>query len=73
MKREANSPSHQRLSNPSELTNDRKYVKVDLEKLITLVYVSPMAPSYFKNVTESVVSKYGLNKEVIKPDLYTLK
>jgi hypothetical protein len=69
----ANSPSHQRLSNPSELTDDGKYVKVDLDKLINLVYVSPMALSYFKNVTESIVLKYELDKKVNKSDLYTLK
>ena len=73
IERKANSPSHQRLSDPSELTNDGKYVKVDLGKLINLVYVSPMLLSYFKNVTESIVLKYELDKKVIKPDLYTLK
>lgn len=73
IERKANSPSHQRLSNPAELTDDGKYVKVDLGKLINLVYVSPMALSYFKNVTESIVLKYELDKKVIKSDLYTLK
>lgn len=73
IERKANSPSHQHLSNSSELTDDGKYVKVDLGKLINLVYVSPMALSYFKNVTESIVLKYELDKKVIKSDLYTLK
>jgi hypothetical protein len=61
------------IQNPTELTDNGKYVKVDLEKLINRVYVSPNAPSYFKEVVESIISKYGLSKEIIKSDLYTLK
>jgi hypothetical protein len=65
--------SRQRFVDPTELTNNGKYVKVDLEKLINKVYLSPAAPSYFKEAVESIILKYGLRKEIIKSDLYTLK
>jgi hypothetical protein len=73
IEREKKSPSIPRVVDPVELTDNGKYVKVDLEKLINKVYVSPNAPSYFKEVVESIISKYGLSKETVKSDLYTLK
>jgi hypothetical protein len=73
MEREKRPISRQRFVDPTELTNNEKYVKVDLEKLINKVYLSPAAPSYLKEVVESIISKYGLGKEIIKSDLYTLK
>jgi hypothetical protein len=65
--------SRQRFVDPTQLTNHGKYVKVDLEKLINKVYLSSGAPSYFKEAVESIILKYGLRKEVVKSDLYTLK
>ena len=37
---------------------------VDLDELIEFVYVSPMAESWFKDVVEDVLRKYGLEKKV---------
>jgi hypothetical protein len=73
VEREKKPISPQRFVDPTELTTHGKYVKVDLSKLINKVYLSPAAPSYFKQVVESIISKYELNKEIIKSDLYTLK
>jgi hypothetical protein len=71
IEREKRPISRQRFVDPTELTNNGKYVKVDLEKLIDKVYLSPGAPSYFKEAAESI--QYGLRKEILKSDLYTLK
>ena len=73
VEREKKPISPQCFVDPTELTTHGKYVKVDLNKLINKVYLSPAAPSYFKQVVESIISKYELNKEIIKSDLYTLK
>jgi hypothetical protein len=73
MKKEKRPISPKRFIDPTELTNNGKYVKVDLENLINKIYLSPAAPSYFKEAVESIILKYGLGKEIIKSDLYTLK
>ncbi|HEY6886015.1 MAG TPA: hypothetical protein VI278_18440 [Nitrososphaeraceae archaeon] len=65
--------SRQHSVDQTELTTNGKYVKVDLEKLINRVYLSPAAPSYFRQILESIIAKYGLDKEIIKSDLYTLR
>lgn len=46
-------------------------MSTDLDILIENIYVSPSAEKWFKEVLESLVSKYGLSKKVIKSDLYT--
>lgn len=35
---------------------------VDLEKLISAVYISPYAPKWFEDVVRNVMQKYELNK-----------
>jgi hypothetical protein len=73
MERETKPISRQRSIDPNELTSNGKYVKVIVEKIIDKVYISPAAPDYFKEVVQSITSKYGLEKEIIKSNLYTLK
>ena len=70
--RERVNPSKPRIVNPKELTDKGKYVSTDLDILIENIYVSPYAEKWFKEVVESLVSKYGLSKNVIKSDLYAV-
>ncbi len=46
-------------------------MSTELDILIENIYVSPSAEKWFKEVVESLVSRYGLSKNVIKSDLYT--
>ena len=68
-----NSESRRRIFNPKHLTDKGKYVSTDLDVLIESIYVAPYAESWFKDVVESLLSKYQVNKKVIKSDLYTLR
>ena len=43
---------------------DGIYVKVNLEKLIRRVYIAPGTPAWLLQLVESVITKYGLKKEV---------
>ena len=61
-----------RFVNPRELTDKGKYVSVDLQILIEKVYIAPYAEAWFKEVLESLLSKYELNATVTKSDLYTI-
>jgi hypothetical protein len=45
------------------------YVPVDLDCLIEKIYVSPVAEEWFKDLVESVMHKYALNKKVAKSSL----
>jgi hypothetical protein len=45
------------------------YIPVSLETLIHKFYVSPTSPDWFKNLIESVVKKYGLEKDVRRSSL----
>ncbi len=42
------------------------YVLVDLDKLIERVYVAPTAPRWIVEMIESLISKYGLQKQVMQ-------
>ncbi len=44
-------------------------VKVNLEKLIGNIYVSPTSPKWFLNLVKSVTKKYGLNKAIFQSSL----
>ncbi|MBI5697325.1 MAG: hypothetical protein HZC29_02260 [Thaumarchaeota archaeon] len=39
-------------------------IKVDLDKLIGQIYVSPRAPDWFKELVKSISDKYALNKPI---------
>ncbi len=43
---------------------DGTYVKVNLEKLIRQVYVAPGTPAWLLQLVESVITEYGLKREV---------
>lgn len=45
------------------------YIPVKLDELITRVFVSPTAPSWIHKLLESVLKKFGLEKEVCQSDL----
>ncbi|MCL9637712.1 hypothetical protein L2095_23490 [Bacillus zanthoxyli] len=44
-------------------------VKIDLEMLIDEVYVAPTAPIWFKQLVQSVIHKYDLNRDVKQSNL----
>jgi hypothetical protein len=46
------------------------YASADLQTLIENVYIAPYAESWFKELVESLLSKYQLNVKVMKSDLY---
>jgi hypothetical protein len=46
-----------------------EYVDVHLDMLIENVYVSPTAQEWFRDIVESVMKKYGINKIPIRSDL----
>ncbi|WP_117161356.1 DUF2971 domain-containing protein [Paraliobacillus sp. X-1268] len=46
-------------------------IPFDLNILIDEIYVSPTSPVWFKDLIESIVNRYNLNKEVIQSDLYS--
>lgn len=48
---------------------DGLYVPVNLEELISRIYVAPTAPHWMLELLESLVKKYGLKKEVVQSDL----
>ena len=54
------------------MTDKGKYVSADLQTLIENIYIAPYAESWFKEVIESLLSKYQLKAKVIKSDLYTI-
>lgn len=43
--------------------------KVDLEKLISAIYISPYAPQWFEDVVVDIVDKYELRKPVYHSDM----
>jgi hypothetical protein len=45
------------------------YVPINLDQLITRVYVAPTAPNWIVELLTSVVEKYELKKEVVQSDL----
>jgi hypothetical protein len=45
------------------------YVPIELEQLITRVYVAPTAPPWIAELLTSVVEKYKLKKVVVQSDL----
>lgn len=52
-----------------ELFSTGKYIPVDLNVLVERVFVSPSSPSWFKELVESVMSKYYFSKEVVRSNL----
>jgi hypothetical protein len=61
-------------SDPKQKTKSGKYVTVDVDTLISNIYVAPRAPSWVGELVRLVAVRYGLNREqVIISDLYSLK
>jgi len=50
---------------------DGLYVPVDLDLLVDRVYVAPGCPPWQRELVESVLDKYGLDKTVVASRLYT--
>ena len=61
-----------RILNEQQITENGKYVIADLDILIENVYVAPYSEPWFKEVVESLLSRYHLNANVVKSDLYTI-
>jgi hypothetical protein len=63
-------------SDPKQKTEAEagKYVTVDINTLISNIYVAPKAPSWVGDLVKAVAVRYGLKRDqVIKSELYSLK
>jgi hypothetical protein len=40
--------------------------KVDLDRLIEALYVSPVAPAWFLELVRSIVARYGLSRDLVR-------
>jgi len=49
--------------------NNGLYVPVDLDTLISRIYIAPTSPKWLFDLVESVTEKYGLNKDVFQSSL----
>lgn len=58
--------------NPNDLTDKGKYIDADISILVENVYVAPFSEYWFTEVVESLLSKYKLDKDVMKSDLYMI-
>ena len=72
--REAKQHTKPRVINPNELTENGKFVKIDLETLIEKIYIAPFATKQFEQMVKSITEKFRphLVKNIVKSDLYTL-
>jgi hypothetical protein len=60
-------------TDPKQKTESGKYVTVDVDKLISNIYVSPRAESWIGDLVKAVVKRYGLKPDqVIVSKLYSL-
>jgi hypothetical protein len=58
----------------NQITESGKYVTVDVDTLISNIYVAPKAQSWVGDLVKVVAVRYGLKREqVIKSELYSLK
>jgi hypothetical protein len=55
-----------------DLTDKGKYVTADLQTLVENIYIAPFSEPWFKDVVQSLLSKYELQANVIRSDLYTV-
>lgn len=44
-------------------------IDIDIEKLITAIYISPYAPKWFEEVVHDVTEKYSLNKPILHSEM----
>ena len=47
-------------------------IPIDLSMMIEKVYISPYSPDYLEENIKLLMDKFGLRKEVVKSDLYTI-
>lgn len=73
--REKTNPSKTRDIDPHELTENGKFVKVNLDELIENIYIAPLSSNSFENMVNSITEKLqpNLSQKIKKSDLYTLR
>ena len=57
------------LGGAKEPTETGFHIQTDLDTLIDAIFVAPTSPAWFRDLTEAVVRKYGLNKSVVRSNL----
>ncbi len=45
-------------------------IKIDLNELIEVIHISPVAENWFEELVVDISQKHGLNSKIIKSDLY---
>lgn len=73
--RESRQPTKPRIIDPTELTENGKFVHVDLDSLIEKIYVAPLATIQFEKMVRSLTEKFKVNlvEKIEKSDLYTIR
>jgi hypothetical protein len=73
--REKINPSKPIIVNSHELTENGKFVKVNLTELIENIYIAPLSSNEFECMVNSITEKLQpeLSKRIKKSDLYTLR
>ena len=56
----------------SQLVEEGRYVKVDLDELIERIYVSPRAPPWLGELVKSILQRFGHSHKVTVSKLYSL-
>jgi hypothetical protein len=49
-----------------------KYIPIKLDSLIERIYLSPLSQDWHIDLVKSIAKKYGINKEIVKFELYSL-
>jgi hypothetical protein len=60
-----NATNGQQITDYDKVPLPGKALEINLDRLIDKIYISPLAPEWFINVTTEILKKCGLDKEVI--------
>ena len=63
-------PDFGRIWNEASSPDFNGEVKIDHEKLLTHIYVSPTAPPWIYNLTKNILERFELNSNLVQSELY---
>jgi hypothetical protein len=65
------------LPTPQQMTQDErqatgKYIRISLDSLIERIYLSPLSEDWHIDLVKSIARKHGINKKIVRSELYSL-